>query len=83
MLEDVAGAGKQGSSPSSSRRDAYDCQSFICETRDLPANISPHIRRKSSFDSAWGREKVFGQPVGCGMCILSALVSLLTLEHAA
>lgn len=31
--------------------------SLVCETRDLPAKISPYIRRKSCFESAWGKGK--------------------------
>lgn len=55
--EDVADIGNQGSTPCSSRRDAYNCQSFVCETKDLPGKISPYIRRKSCFKSAWGKGK--------------------------
>lgn len=54
-LEGVADTGNQGSSPFSSRRDAYGCQ--FCETRALPAKMSPYIRRKPCFESAWRKGK--------------------------
>ena len=91
MLAGVADVGSQGSTPCSSRRDAYDCQRFVGETRDLPAKISPYSRRKSGANHISRQPGVEegkgkfgpGSQFVKGALFLSVLVPLLKLEHAA